>query len=138
MSLHNDLQTVKIPHSCGNCCRRCSGFTVACSEFYPSNMTDFMEYAVSHLRERVVPSNDNKLKRRAVRDMNSYDDGITTLDGYYVQFINSVLSEIRRGKTDYVFSFEQIAELMRFEERLAVRYIPEVCSYEIRRDKEQM
>lgn len=135
MSLHNDLQKVKIPHSCDSCCRKCKGFTTVCSEFYPSNMTDFMEYAVSYMRDVVVPSNDVKLKRHVMRDMNSYDDGITTLDGYYVQFINSVLSEIRRGKADYVFSFEQIAELMRFEERLVVRYIPEVCSYEVRKER---
>ena len=49
--------------------------------------------------------------------------------------INSVLSEIRKGKKDYAFHLEQIKEIMRFEPRITVRYIPDAGAYEIRIEK---
>lgn len=134
MSLHNDLQKARIPHSCADCCRVCKGKTCACQLFYPENSESFLKYAVDYLRERVEPCKDYKLRRIAVRDINCYDDGIDTLDSYYVTLINSVLSEIRKGNVDYVFNFEQIAELLRFE-RLVVRYIPDSQSYEVRKER---
>lgn len=135
MSLHSDLQKVKIPHSCTNCCRKCGFCTSACSEFYPDNMPRFMDYTVDYLRKTTAPSKEHKLKRHVIHDGKSYNDGITTLDAYYVMLINSVLSEIRKGKKDYAFHLEQIKEIMRFEPRITVRYIPDAGAYEIRIEK---
>lgn len=136
MNLHNDLQKVKIPHSCANCRRKCGNRTSACDSFYPENMTEFMDHTLDRLRETVTPSKERTLKRHITRDRKSYDDGVTTLDGYYVQLINSALAQIRKGKEDYVFSFEQIKDIMRFEPDISARYISGAGAYEIRRKTE--
>lgn len=133
MNLHNDLLKVGIKHGCEKCCRRCQKCNTACEQFYPENMTEFMEYALDCLRETVEPSREYTLKRHVMRDRKSYDDGITPLDSYYVQLVNTALSEIRRGKTDYVYSFEQIRDIMRFESNITAKYIAEAGAYEIRR-----
>lgn len=132
MNIHNDLQRAKIPHSCKECCCKCNGRSSACADFYPADMPRFMEYTVGFLKETVIPCKEYKLKRYIVRDGRSYDDGITTLDGYYVQLINSVLCEIRKDGRDYIFNLEQLREIMRFEPCITARYIPDAGSYEIR------
>ncbi len=134
MNLHNDLQKARIPHSCADCCRKCNRNATACQLFYPENFEGFLEYAVDYLSERAVPCREKKLKRHVVPDRKCHNDGIPTLDSYYVMFINSVLSEIRKGRVDYVFNFEQIAELLRFE-KIVIRYIPDGGSYEVRMEK---
>lgn len=135
MSLHSELKKVGVSHNCSQCCRKCYGRKEACREFYPSNMSTFMDYTVESLRNIVPQSKDSKLKRHVTSDGKCFDDGVTTLDAYYVQLINSVLSEIRKGKADYVFNFEQIKDIMRFEPRITVRYIADAECYEIRKEK---
>lgn len=134
MSLHGELKKAGVSHNCSHCCRCCYGRKEACPEFYPSNMTAFMNYVIDSLRDTVLVSNEDKLKRYVLNDNKCYNDGIATLDAYYVQLINSVLSEIRRGKADYVFSVEQIKDIMRFEPRIIVRYIADAECYEIRKE----
>lgn len=41
-------------------------------------------------------------------------------DSYFVFLIRDVLSQIRHGHTDYVFSLEQVEELLRYEPRVKV------------------
>lgn len=135
MNLHSELKKVGVSHDCSQCCCSCCGRKEACTKFYPSNMAVFMNYVVESLRDIVPQSKDSKLKRHVTSDGKCYDDGITTLDSYYVQLINSVLSEIRKGKADYVFNFEQIKDIMRFEPRITVRYIADAECYEIRKEK---
>lgn len=133
MSLHGELKKVGVSHNCSHCCRRCYGRKEACQEFYPNNVAAFMDYVIDRLRDIISTSSEDKLRRHAASDNKCFDDGFTTLDAYYVQFINSVLSEIRRGKADYVFSIEQIRDIMRFEPRLVVRYIADAGCYKIRK-----
>ena len=135
MNLHSELKKVGVSHNCSQCCRSCCGRKEACREFYPSNMSAFMAYIVESLRDIVPQSKDSKLKRHVTSDCKCFDDGVTTLDAYYVQLINSVLSEIRKGKADYVFNFEQIKDIMRVEPRITVRYIAYAECYEIRKAK---
>lgn len=134
MSLHGELKKAGVSHNCSHCCRSCYGRKEACLEFYPDNMTAFMDYVIDSLRDTVLASNEDKLKRHVASDNKCFDDGVTTLDAYYVQLINSVLSEIRRGKADYVFSVEQIKDIMCFEPRIIVRYIADAECYEIRKE----
>lgn len=53
-----------------------------------------------------------------------------SMDGHYVNFINSVLKVIRGGEADYCYHTYQIAELLRFESRLQTELIHDGdCSY---------
>lgn len=133
MNLHNDLLKAKITHNCEQCYMNCTNCSTACNKFHPENMTEFMDYALECIRGMVEPSKERTLKRYAVRDSRSYNDKVSTLDYYYVLLVNSVLSEIRKGKTDYVYSFEQIKDIMRFESDISVRYIADAEAYEIRK-----
>ncbi len=133
MNLHIDLQKAHIPHSCKSCCRKCINRAEACESFYPENMREFLDYVINTLRGTVEPSREKTMKRNVINDSRSYNDGITTLDGYYVQLINTALAEIRRGKADYLYSFEQIRDVIRFEPDITARYIAEAGAYEIRK-----
>ena len=131
MNLHNDLMKAKIEHDCSQCSYRC-GKRVACEDFVPNNMWDFMEYVTDVLMETVIPSKDKKLKRRPVKSKIPYDDKIPTMDYYYVALINDTLSELRRGHIAYIFSLEQLRDVMCFEPGVRVTYIPEAESYSVR------
>lgn len=137
MNLTNDLHSCNIPHYCGQCIKKynvCRNGNT-CADFFPENMDVFLDHAVTYLKENTPLSKEKKLKRHA-RNHSSAGlkyDGTTTLDEYYVRMINDVLSEIRRGKTDYLFNFEQIRDVLRFERHIAVRYI-DGC-YEIKIEK---
>lgn len=135
MNLHNDLLKVKVVHGCENCCRkscRYNNCNYACKNFYPQNSEEFMEYVLEELRKNITPSKERKLKRHIAPDGKGYNDGVTTLDEYYVLLVNSVLSEVRRGGVDYAYSLEQIRDILRFEPNIEVRYIPSVGAYEVR------
>jgi len=130
MNLHNDLMRAKIEHDCSQCIYKCNRHS-ACDEFVPDDMSDFMEYVVDTLIETVLPSKDRKLKRRPVKSKIPYDDKIPPLDYYYVSLVNDTLSEIRRGHIAYIFSLEQLRDVMRFEPRVLVEYVPEAESYRV-------
>lgn len=135
MNLHNDLMKVKVVHGCENCChkcRKCGVTCFACENFYPENSAEFMGYVLDELRKNITPSKEKKLKRHAVPDWKSYNDKVTTLDEYYVLLVNSVLSEVRKGGTDYAYSLEQIRDIMWFEPNISVKYIAEAGAYEVR------
>ncbi len=133
MNLHNDLMKVNVVHGCENCCHKCRKCGVTCENFYPENSAEFMEYILAELRKNITPSSDKKLKRHIVPDGKSYNDKVTTLDEYYVLLVNSVLSEIRKGGTDYAYSLEQIRDILRFETDISVKYIPEAGAYKVQK-----
>ena len=133
MNLHNDLIKVKIIHDCENCCHKCRKYGDTCENFYPENSSEFMKHVLDELRGNTVPSGEKRLKRHIVSDRKSYDDGITTLDEYYVLLINSILSSIRKGSVDHAYSLEQVRDIMRFEPDISVKYISEAGAYEIRK-----
>lgn len=132
MNLHNDLLKAGIKHDCKLCCRKCKNRNTSCYDFYPENMAEFMDYAIDFLSKTVEPSKEKKLKRHVIRDGKSYNDKVSTLDYYYVLLINTALSEIRKGRSDYVYSFEQIRDIMRFEPDISAKYIADAGAYEIR------
>lgn len=135
MNLHKDLREVHIAHDCSQCkCRdkcRNSGMNVPCEEFYPAEMSEFMDYVISKLKERVVPSTEKRLKRRPAESKIPYDDKIPPLDHYYVLLVNDVLSQIRKGKVDYIYSFGLLSDILRFERDIGAKYIPDAGAYAI-------
>lgn len=137
MNLNNDLRSCGVPHHCEQCVMKNSlcGKRFTCVDFFPDNMDVFLDYVVTYLKENTPPCKEKKLKRHA-RNYSGvglkYDD-TTTLDEYYVRMINDVLSEIRRGKADYLFSFGQIRDVLRFERNITLRYV-DGC-YEIKMEK---
>lgn len=137
MNLNNDLCSCGIPHSCRQCIRKhnACGKGCTCTEFFPDNMDVFLDYVVTYLKENTPLSKEKKLKRHT-REYSGvglkYDD-TTTLDEYYVRMINDVLSEIRRGKIDYLFNFGQIRDVLRFERNITLRYV-DGC-YEVKIEK---
>lgn len=137
MNINNDLRSCGIPHSCRQCIRKHNdcGNGCACTEFFPDNMDVFLDYVVTYLKENTPLSKEKKLKRhaRAYSGLGLKYDDTTTLDEYYVRMINDVLSEIRRGKSDYLFNFEQIRDVLRFERNITLRYV-DGC-YEIKMEK---
>ena len=60
------------------------------------------------------------------------DDGVTSLDTYYVQMINDTLEQIRIGKVAYVYNLWQVQDVMRYEPLIDVRYIADAGAYEIK------
>lgn len=135
MNLHNDLLRAHIPHDCTHCCRKCPQRTQACTDFYPSNSRIFLDYVINCIRIDTPKSKDTILRRyiKTNPDVDGgVDDGIETLDGYYVQMINDTLELIRTGKAGYLYTFGQIQDVIRFEPYIQVRYISDAGAYEIR------
>ena len=131
MNLHNDLMKAKIEHDCSFCQYKCRNGNRPCEDFVPEDMDGFMEYVVDALIETVVPRAGKKLRRHPVTDKTTYDDKIPPLDYYYVALVNDTLSEIRKGHEAYIFSLEQLRDVMSFEPRVCVEYIPDAESYRV-------
>ncbi len=127
MKLSSDLRSCSIPYSCEQCtlkrsCRR----GTPCSAFYPENMDAFLQFVLEYFRNNVIPSKDKRLKRcvgNAPNTNGMKSDGVTTLDSYYVAFINDTLSQIRHGKIGYVFKIEHIKDVFKYEQDICVKYV---------------
>lgn len=77
---------------------------------------DFENIVLPFLRENTRPYPERRLSRKILRSRGVvYEDGSTTLDGYYVAMINDTLSAIRSGERAYIFNLEQVIEILRFE-----------------------
>ena len=63
----------------------------------------------------------NKLKRVCTYGK-ATNDKITTLDTYYVNFINDCISGLRKGKMMYVFKLSQLWEILRFVDGVTAVY----------------
>lgn len=56
----------------------------------------------------------------------------TTLYEYYVQLINDTLDLIRKGLTAYIFNFEQVAEVFRYEPKARIIYLEKEDCFAVR------
>lgn len=135
MQFTKDLQHNNVPYSCEQCCFKMSCQKhIPCVSFYPDNKDRFMENVITYLKGTIPLSKDKNLKRHAVASLRS--QGITsdstTLDGYYVNMINDSLSEIRKGRTAYLFTVGQLKDVIRFERDVKVRI--NECGYEISKE----
>lgn len=79
-------------------------------------MSEVMSSISFNLRMNTGKSHDKRLMRRPINDRHRMTCDGDTLDKYYVNMINDTLSEIRKGKTAYLFHLSQIQEVMKFED----------------------
>lgn len=56
----------------------------------------------------------------------------TTLYEYYVQLINDTLDEIRKGFTAYIFNFEQVEDVFRYEPNAKIVYLEKEACFAVR------
>lgn len=120
MDLNSDITRYAIPHQCSQCtyyydchymCYKTSN--PQCRRFIPDNINMFLNDTILYFRLNYPRCKDKKLKRVA-NYHGAYNDRVTTLDDYYVNFINDSIGELRRGKTVYVFKLSQMWEIVRF------------------------
>lgn len=90
---------------------------------------------IQYLRDRNVPTKETYLPRMQCGTYGLYDDKIPTTYEYYRKFINDILRNIRRGKTDYCYELYQIRELLRFEPDLQVEYSDRTFAVSLPKDK---
>ena len=84
-------------------------------------MDDFLNDTISYFEMNVDKSKYNKLQRICTYNR-ATNDKVTTLDTYYVNFINDCISELRKGKMVYVFKLSQLWEILRFVDRVKAVY----------------
>lgn len=128
MDLSKEILHYAIPHRCsqcimnGNCSLSCNNTPdPKCTKFIPNNMDRFLNDTIAYFDLNTAKSKDKKLKRVCTHKIAS-DDKVTTLDTYYVNFINDCISELRKGKTVYVFKLNQILEILRFVDGVEAVY----------------
>ena len=90
-------------------------------KFVPDNMVDFLNDTITYFEMNMTKSKYNKLKRVCTHNR-ATNDKVTTLDTYYVNFINDCISELRNGKMVYVFKLSQLWEILRFVDGVQAVY----------------
>ncbi len=85
-------------------------------EFEFLNEDDFENIVLPYLRETTAVYKEARLSRKIHRSKSvTYNDGVGTLDEYYVRFINDSLRTVRCGEIAYIFNLEQVREILHFE-----------------------
>lgn len=80
------------------------------------NDDDFENIVLPYLRKMIVPCEKRRLSYKILKSRGVvYRDADSSLDEYYVSMINDTLKCIRSGETAYLFSLEQVVEILRFE-----------------------
>ena len=128
MNLNNDILRYAIPHQCYQCTMNLSCDSPChntpnplCKKFVPNNMDNFLNDTITYFQINMPKSKDRKM-RRICTYQGAFNDHITTLDTYYVNFINDCISELRKGKTVYVFKLSQLWEVLRFVDGVKAVY----------------
>ena len=128
MNLNNDILRYAIPHQCYQCTMNLSCDSPChntpnplCKKFVPNNMDNFLNDTITYFELNMTKSKLNKLKRVCTYNR-ATNDKITTLDTYYVNFINDCISELRNGKTVYVFKLSQLWDILRFVDGIKAVY----------------
>ena len=128
MNLNNDILRYAIPHQCHQCTMNLScdfachnAPNPRCMEFIPDNMDNFLNDTITYFEMNMTKSKYNKLQRVCTYNR-ATNDKVTTLDTYYVNFINDCISELRNGKTVYVFKLSQLWEILRFVDGVKAVY----------------
>ena len=128
MNLNNDILRYAIPHQCNQCTMNPScdfschnTLNPRCMKFVPNNMDDFLNDTITYFESNMTKSKYNKLKRTCTYSK-ATNDKVTTLDTYYVNFINDCISGLRKGKMMYVFKLSQLWEILRFVDGVKAVY----------------
>ena len=84
-------------------------------------MDNFLNDTISYFQMNMPKSKLKKLNRVCTYSK-ATNDKVTTLDTYYVNFINDCISELRNGKTVYVFKLSHLWEILRFVDGIKAVY----------------
>lgn len=129
MNLNKDILKYAVPHQCSQCTMNKScGFSChgaanpKCRKFVPDNMDDFLNNTIAHLEKDMIKSTDKRFKRVCTSRSHGLTNTVTTLDEYYVSFINDCISELRNGKTTYIFKLEQLLDILPFVDGVKAEY----------------
>ena len=90
-------------------------------EFVPDNMDNFLNDTITYFELNMTKSKYDKLQRVCTYSK-ATNDKVTTLDTYYVNFINDCISELRNGNMVYVFKLHQLWEILRFVDGVKAEY----------------
>lgn len=105
---------------------------------YKNTYTDFpkdnkkaIDWIISRIKHNTPTSNKRKLTRSTLSENKGirYED---TLDTYYVGLINDTLDEIRDGHSAYLFTFEQVQDVIKFEPTAQFTYINNDDYFEVK------
>lgn len=133
MKFAKELHSVGLLHDCNTCIvLNCNRHDTPCNTYYPADINTFLNDTVMRLTLDTEKSPDKRLVRRNTSNGHGVTSKSDTLDSYYVNLINSSLSDIRHGKVAYLFHFSQIRELLRFE-NIKVKYNSEGDCLEVRK-----
>ena len=128
MNLNNDILRYAIPHQCYQCTMNLSCNLSChnkpnpmCSKFIPDDMDSFLNNIITYFEMNMTKSKNKKLNRVCTYNR-ATNDKVTTLDTYYVNFINDCISELRKGKMVYVFKLSQIWDILRFVDGITAVY----------------
>ena len=128
MNLNNDILRYAIPHQCYQCTMNPSCDFAChntpnprCMKFVPDNMDDFLNDTITYFEMNMTKSKYDKLKRVCTYSR-ATNDKVTTLDTYYVNFINDCISGLRKGKMMYVFKLSQLWEILKFVDKVKAVY----------------
>lgn len=129
MNLNSDIVRYAIPHQCkqcthyGDCSYDCYNTpNPECRKFVPDNMDGFLNDTITYFNLNVPKSKEARLKRVCTY-YGAYNDKVTPLDYYYVNFINDCIDELRKGKTVYIFKLSQLWEIAKFHTDMVAAYV---------------
>lgn len=106
--------------SCKDCLNysRC-GNSKACKHINFISDEHFEREVLPKIRESITPREERRLSRKTRRVPGIiYDD--TTFDYYYIQMINNCLKDIREQQTAFLYTIEQVREVLSFEPTASV------------------
>ena len=128
MNLNDDILRYAIPHQCYQCTMNLSCDSPChntpnplCKKFIPDNMDSFLNNIITYFEMNMTKSKNKKLNRVCTYNR-ATNDKVTTLDTYYVNFINDCISELRKGKMVYVFKLSQLCDILRFVDGIKAVY----------------
>lgn len=128
MNINHDINKYAIPYQCSQCTMNYScGFArhsmpnPRCGGFIPDNMDTFLNDTIAYFELNMVKSKDKKLKRICTYQ-GATNDKVTTLDSYYVSFINDCISELHKGKMVYVFKLKHMWDILKYVDNVEAAY----------------
>jgi hypothetical protein len=97
----------------------------------PKDDNKAIDWIISRIKHNTPTSNKRKLTRSTLSENKGirYED---TLDTYYVGLINDTLDEIRKGRSAYLFTFEQVQDVIKFEPTAQFTYINNDDYFEVK------
>lgn len=91
---------------------------------------EYYNTMVEKIRSNIAPCNKRSM-RHIPNTLKKMTDDIEVLDFYYCQLINEVLKKIRKGGVGYVFTLEQVKDVLSFEPKALVYYNAKLYSFSV-------